>query len=127
PFLQDRILAVPQGQREAEALLDVAEAGEPVLTPVIGTRPRLVVREVVPRVAIRAVVFAHRAPLALAEIRPPQPPWRVPLASGGQAGEFGGRPRRRLVVVTHGTWLHRLQDSPIRPEGQGRRRRGDPT
>jgi hypothetical protein len=35
PFLEDGIVAVPQGQREAEELPVVADAGEPVFTPPI--------------------------------------------------------------------------------------------
>jgi hypothetical protein len=38
----------------------------------IGARAGLVVREVVPRIAVLTVVLAHRAPLAFAEVgRPP--------------------------------------------------------
>ena len=43
PLLEDRILAVPQRQREAEQLLVVADAGEAVLAPAVGARARLVV------------------------------------------------------------------------------------
>ena len=51
PLLEDRILAVPQGQREAEALLVVGDAGEAVFAPAVGARAGLVVGEVVPGVA----------------------------------------------------------------------------
>ena len=101
PLLQDRILAVPERQRETQPLLQVGEAGEPVLAPVIRARPRLVVREVLPRVAVRAVVLAHGAPLPLAEVRPPPPPGRVPLAPGLQPCELRGRSRRVLSGVSH--------------------------
>jgi hypothetical protein len=40
-------------------------------SPVIGARAGLIVREIVPRVAVLAVVLADRAPLAFAEIGPP--------------------------------------------------------
>ena len=36
PLLEDRVLAVPQGQREAELLLVVGDAGEAVLAPAVG-------------------------------------------------------------------------------------------
>src|SRR4029077_10022382 len=42
-LLEDRVPAVPQRQAEAEPLLDVAEAGQAVLAPSIGTGPGLVV------------------------------------------------------------------------------------
>ena len=74
PLLEDRVLAVPQRQREAQPLLVVGDAGEPVLAPAVGARARLVVAEVVPGVAVVAVVLAHGAPLALGEVRPPLPP-----------------------------------------------------
>ena len=51
PLLQDRIGAVPQREREAQPLALVADAGDPVLAPAVGPRARVLVREVVPRVA----------------------------------------------------------------------------
>ena len=92
PLLQDRVSAVPQGQREAQPLAAVADAGDAVLAPAVGARARLIVREVLPGVAVRAVVLAHRAPLALAEIRPPQLPARRAARVLGEADAFGGRP-----------------------------------
>ena len=80
PLLEDRILAVPQRQREAEPLLVVGDAGQPVLAPAVGARAGLVVAEVVPGVARLAVVLAHRAPLPLAEVRSPLPPGHSLLA-----------------------------------------------
>ena len=70
PLLEDRVLAVPQSNGKTQPLVVVAEAGEAVLTPVIGARASLVVGKVVPSIAVLAVVLADRAPLALAEIRP---------------------------------------------------------
>jgi hypothetical protein len=71
PLLEDRVGAVPERERETQPLALVADAGDPVLAPAVGARARLVVREVVPRVAAGAVVLAHGAPLALAEVGPP--------------------------------------------------------
>ena len=73
-LLEDRVLAVPQGQRQAEALLVVAEAGQAVLAPAVGAAAGVVVGEVVPGVAVGAVVLADGAPLALAQVRPPPLP-----------------------------------------------------
>src|SRR5713226_4429793 len=73
-FLENRVTAVPQREGQTEPLLVVADAGEPVLAPAIRAAAGMVMREVVPGVAVRAVVLAHGAPLALAEIRPPLPP-----------------------------------------------------
>ena len=85
-LLQDRVAAVPEREREAERLPVVADAREPVLAPAVGARAGVVVREVAPRVAVGAVVLAHRAPGALAEVRPPVPPRRAARAAPRSAG-----------------------------------------
>ena len=74
PLLEDRVLAIPQRERPAEALLLVGDAGDAVLAPLVGTGARLVVGEVAPRVAVVAVILAHRAPLAFAQVGSPQLP-----------------------------------------------------
>ena len=51
PFLENRVLAVPQGQGEAEPLLVVGDAGQTVFTPAIGSRAGLIVGEVIPGIA----------------------------------------------------------------------------
>ena len=76
PLLEDRVAAVPQGQRQAELLADVADAGHPVLAPAVGAGAGVVVGEVVPRLAAGAVVLAHGAPRALGEIGTPLVPGR---------------------------------------------------
>ena len=63
-----------KAEGEDEELVAVAEAGEAVLAPAVGLAARVVVGEVVPGVAVGAVVLAHRAPGALADVRPPAPP-----------------------------------------------------
>ena len=79
-LLQDRIPPVPQRQPQAQPLLDVAEPGQAVLTPPVGLGPGVVVRQVIPRVAVGAVVLPDRAPLPLAHVRSPP----VPLAALAQ-------------------------------------------
>ena len=74
PFFQDGIALVPQGQGETDHLLAVADAGQPIFIPAVGAGTGLVMREIFPGVSIRAVVFAHGAPRALAEVRPPTLP-----------------------------------------------------
>src|SRR5262249_57433889 len=81
PLFHNRIGAIPQGEREAETGLVVADSRQPVLAPSIGARARLVVAEVVPRVTGRAVVFADRAPLPFAQVRSPLLPRNPALAS----------------------------------------------
>jgi hypothetical protein len=79
PLLENRVRAVPQRQRQAQPLTLIADPGDPILTPPIRARPRLLVREVVPRIPAPAVVLAHRPPLALAQIRAP----RLPRSGAG--------------------------------------------
>ena len=66
PFFQDRVMTVPKGQTEAETLLDVTETGQAVLAPAVRPRSGMVVGEIGPGLPVRAVVLAHRPPLALA-------------------------------------------------------------
>jgi hypothetical protein len=46
PLLQDRVALVPQRQGQAQPLLVVADAGDAVLAPPVGARPRLVMTEI---------------------------------------------------------------------------------
>lgn len=75
-LLQDRIAPIPQGKREAQHLVVVADTAEAVLAPAVGARAGLVMGEVVPGVAVVTVVLAHRAPLPLAKVGPPFLPGR---------------------------------------------------
>src|SRR5581483_9788992 len=77
-LLEDRVLLVPEGEREAQARLAVADPEQPVLVPAVGAAPRVVVGQVRPGVALGRVVLAHGAPLPLGQVRPPALP--VPLA-----------------------------------------------
>src|SRR5690606_27551121 len=73
-LLEDRIPLVPQRQAQAPALCLVAETGQAVLAPAISAAARLFMGDVGPGVAIGAVVFAHGAPLAFAQVRAPLTP-----------------------------------------------------
>ena len=88
PLFEDRVFPIPQRQREAEALLIVGNPRQAVFSPTIRPRPCLIVGEVVPGVAAFAVVLAHRAPLAFAEIRPPPLPRNGLLLSLFEAKVF---------------------------------------
>ena len=89
-LLQDRVLAVPQRDGQAQLLLGVAKPADPVLAPAIGAAARVIMGEVVPGVALGAVVFAHRAPLALAHIGAPFAPGVPALVRLGKALLFRG-------------------------------------
>src|SRR6185312_613572 len=74
-LFQDRINAIPEGERETERLLIVRDARDAIFSPAVGARARLLVAEVIPGGAVWAVIFAHGPPLALAQIWPPLFPW----------------------------------------------------
>ncbi|MNK95740.1 hypothetical protein D3C87_1159890 [compost metagenome] len=70
-LFQNRIAPVPQRQRKAQQLVVIADATQAVLAPAVSARPRLIMGEVIPGVAVVAVVFPDRPPLPLAQVRPP--------------------------------------------------------
>src|SRR5262249_55250035 len=107
PLLEDGILPVPQGQGKAEMLSVVRDPGQPVLTPSIGARARLVVAEVIPGIPRVAVVLTHRAPLPLGEIRAPLPPGHALLPGRRQPLVLS-----RFVAHAHTRSLHRHPGAP---------------
>src|SRR5947209_5217245 len=78
-LLEDRIDAIPERQGEAHEPLIVRDTEQAVLTPPIGARTRVVMREEFPRRTIGGVILAHGPPLALGKVRPPAIPCRRPL------------------------------------------------
>src|SRR5207302_265438 len=68
PLFQNGIVAVPERERQAQALFDIAETSQPVLSPAVGPRAGMVMGQVTPGVAVVAVVFSDRTPLALAQM-----------------------------------------------------------
>src|SRR5262249_12548776 len=95
--------------------------------PAVGARSRLVVREVVPRGAVRAVVLANGAPLAFAEVRTPLAPGNPALASfvesiGLRVGrhETGAVAERAAYGDRMGPPLARRGTAGGRPGGSGR-------
>src|SRR5215472_2040101 len=90
-FLEDGIAPVPERHRETHQLVAVADSSDAVFAPAICARARMVVREVFPRRAVQAVIFANRAPLALGEVRSPALPILLVRASFFEAAVFGSR------------------------------------
>src|SRR5439155_9041010 len=75
-LLQDRIATVPHGYGEANILMPVTNARDAILVPTISPGPRVIVRQVLPGVAVRTVVLADRAPGAFAQVGTPALPMR---------------------------------------------------
>src|SRR5437879_4288682 len=98
PLFQDGVASVPQRQCETDRLLAVADTGQPIFIPAVGTGARMVVREVLPGSAVSAVVLAHRAPGTLAEVGSPAFP--VPLT--------GSRFRQSDFFLRHEEFLPSL-------------------
>jgi hypothetical protein len=73
-FLQEGVALVPQGEREADFLVAVANSGQAVFVPARG--------------AAGAVVLAHGTPGALGQVRAPPIPVRAALAILFQAQVF---------------------------------------
>ncbi len=102
PLLEDLVVLVPQRRREAQPLVVVGQAEDAVLAPAVRPQPRLLERKVVPGGPVGAVVLAHGAPLAIAQVRSPAPP-------------VLGMPRRRLDPRALGIAIH-VRSSPTRAE-----------
>ena len=103
-LLEDGVPLVPEGEGEAQALLVVGDPAEAVLAPPVGPGAGLVVGEVVPGVAVLAVVLADRAPLPLAEVRAPLLPGDPRLAGLVQPLLLGRvhDPRVDRLLLCHG-------------------------
>src|ERR1700751_4589134 len=85
PLLQDRIPPIPKSDREAELLFVVGNSGQTIFSPAVGTGTGLIVAEVVPRISVLAVVFAHCSPLPFAEVGSPFLPRGSVLAGSIQS------------------------------------------
>ena len=73
-LLEDPVLAVPEGEGEAELMPDVGDPGHPVLVPAIGPGAGVVVREGVPGIPALGIILTDGAPGALAQVRAPLVP-----------------------------------------------------
>src|SRR5207248_5276229 len=93
------VLLVPKRQRPAEDLIAIAKTGDAILAPSEDFRPGQVVREVAPRIAVPAVVLAHRAPSAVGQIRPPFPPAGDVVRRAGHAGAFRGHRAHQGLTI----------------------------
>src|SRR6516162_8982576 len=80
-LLQDWILFVPQREREADALVTVANPGDSFFVPAVRLGTGRIVGDEGPRIAIGAVIFAHRAPGTLGDVWPPTLPVRLSIAA----------------------------------------------
>ena len=95
PLFKKRIAAVPHGHSETDELMPVAEASDAILIPAIRTRPRLIVGEITPGIALGAVVLANRTPRPFAQVRSPTLPVDFAILVFDEAFVFFAHERRR--------------------------------
>src|SRR5262245_33010842 len=74
PLLENRVSLVPQSKREADALVVIRDAEDPVLAPAIGAGASVIMGKVVPGRPVGRIVLSDCAPLALRQVRSPPPP-----------------------------------------------------
>ena len=112
-LLQERVAFVPEGEGKAKALLEIRDAREAVLVPAIDARPRVIMRKVGPRFAIRAVILAHGSPRALGQVWPPRLPSFLTARIGRDTRLFGVHARdinpsqRTMSRNHHSFFTHR--------------------
>jgi hypothetical protein len=90
-FFEIGVLLVPQGERKAEVLKPVAVTRQPIFVPAVRAAACVVMREVIPRVAAGAVIFADCSPRTLGQIRSPVLPVGLASRAGAQTKMFGGQ------------------------------------
>ena len=64
-LFEDRILSIPERDRKADPLMPVRDAADAVVVPPIGARTRVIMRKVIPRRSIRAVILTNGPPSPL--------------------------------------------------------------
>lgn len=108
-LLEDGVLSVPKGQREAQVLIPVADSGESVIAPAIGPGAGVIVREIDPGLAVGAVVLPRGAPGALAQVRADRLPvaGRIHRLAGQSCVLLRGR-RFSPIDLCHSGILHPL-------------------
>src|SRR5579875_2376842 len=77
----------------------VADAGDPVLSPAVDAGAGVIVRKIIPGIAIRAVVLANRAPLPLGKVWSPALPILPSISIGLQSVFFAHSAARVLPLI----------------------------
>ena len=98
-LLEDRILAVPKGERQVQDLIAVGNAGQAVLAPAVSLGAGHVVGEKVPSLAIGGVILADGPPGSLGKVRAPATPLLAAQFVVSKAAVFRGVKRHGGSVV----------------------------
>src|ERR1043166_1963601 len=83
-------------------LLEIADAAYAVLAPAVSAGTSVGVREIIPRIPGCAVILAHRAPGALAQVGAPKVPERASWFILGEALLFGVHRSRLATKIERG-------------------------
>jgi hypothetical protein len=73
-LFQNWIDPIPKRESETKDLFFIADPSDSVFAPSVCPRPCMIMREVIPRVAVLTVILPDRPPLPLRKIRPPFSP-----------------------------------------------------
>src|SRR5262249_19093449 len=73
-FLEERIATVPKSHCKTNLLVPVADPRYAIRAPAVGARASVVMREIIPGVAVCTIILANRSPLPLAEVGAPALP-----------------------------------------------------
>ena len=88
-LFENGIAAVPEGERKTDPAFAIGDAKQAIFTPAVGTTAGVIVREILPAVAVSGIVFADSAPLALGKVWTPAFPVYVATDVFGEAKGFG--------------------------------------
>src|SRR5258708_9384097 len=69
PLLEDRVPAIPKGQRETKPAFPIGDSQQAVLSPTIGSPAALVSGKMVPSVARLPLILPHSPQLARAQLQ----------------------------------------------------------
>src|SRR4029077_7351247 len=97
-FLNNGISPVPQGERKAEPLLVVGKPCQAIFPPMLGACTCLIVAAIARGIAIVAVIFPYRSPLAFGQVGTPFLPRDLLIPSLIQSLLL-----RSLIQVAHST------------------------
>src|SRR5439155_21576910 len=97
-LFENRILSVPEREREAKPAFAVGNAEQAILAPPVRAASGHVMGEALPDVAGRGVVLADGAPLSLGEVRTPPLPIQVAPGVFVEANRFSSRHRLESIL-----------------------------
>src|SRR5262245_29313257 len=90
PLLEDGVALIPEGERQAKLAVVFAIARQSIFAPAVGAATSVIVRQIIPGRSAGAIVFAHGAPLTLANVGAPLAPGLFAAIGLVESLLFGG-------------------------------------